>query len=103
MAMSVSLVLKFSSGLKGLKKEGERSETISTPVVPAHQKQTLTLKKVGEIVQQNRCQNFQAVVELINIDKENVQQILRNNFNMKKVFFRTWCRDSSLLNKRKFE
>ena len=30
---------------KGLKREGKRSETISALVVPAHQKQTLTLKK----------------------------------------------------------
>jgi len=45
MVMSVYLVLKFSSGLKGLKKEGKRLETISTPVIPAHQKQMLTSKK----------------------------------------------------------
>ena len=36
--------IKFSSGLKGLKREGKRSETISGPVVPAHQKQTLKSK-----------------------------------------------------------
>ena len=30
---------------KGLKREGKRSETISAPVVPAHQKQTLTSEK----------------------------------------------------------
>ena len=41
----VYLVLKFSSGLIGLKEEGKRSETISKLVVPAHQKQMLTLKK----------------------------------------------------------
>jgi len=87
MVMSVYLVLKFLSGLKGLKRERKRSETISTPVVPAHQNQTLTSKKVGEIVQQNRRHSFRAVAELINIDQENVQQILHNNFNMKKVFF----------------
>jgi hypothetical protein len=47
---------QFSSGLKGLKREGKRSETISTPVIPAHQKQTLTSKKsvklFGKIVKQ---------------------------------------------------
>jgi len=43
--MSVYLVLKFSGCLKGLKREGKRSETISAPVIPAHQEQTLTLKK----------------------------------------------------------
>jgi len=43
--MSVYLVLKFSSGLKGLKREGKRLEMISAPVVPAHQKQMLTSKK----------------------------------------------------------
>ena len=41
----LSLVLKFLSGLKGLKREGKRSEMISAPIVPAHQKQMLTLKK----------------------------------------------------------
>ena len=43
--MSVYLVLKFSSGLKGLKGEGKRTEMISAPVIPAHQKQMLTSKK----------------------------------------------------------
>ena len=36
---------QVSRGLKGLKRGGKRSETISGPVVPAHQKQKLTLKK----------------------------------------------------------
>ena len=84
---SVYLVLKFSSGLDGLKREGKRSETISAPVVPAHQKQTLESKKVGEIVRQNRRLSIRAVAELINIDKETVRQILRNNLNMKKSVF----------------
>jgi hypothetical protein len=44
MVGSVYLIFKFLSGLKGLKREGKRSETINAPV-PAHQKQTLTLKK----------------------------------------------------------
>ena len=50
MVMSVYLVLKFSSGFKGLKREGKRSEMISTQVVPAHQKENANIKKVGEIV-----------------------------------------------------
>jgi len=45
MVMSVYLVLKSSRGLKGLKREGNRSEKISALVVPAHQKQKLTSKK----------------------------------------------------------
>ena len=45
MVMSVYLVLKFLSGLKGLRREGKRLETISAPVIPAHKKQTLTSKK----------------------------------------------------------
>ena len=49
MVISIYLVLKFSSGLKGLKTEGKRSEAISAPVIPAHQKQTLTLKKLGKL------------------------------------------------------
>jgi hypothetical protein len=38
MVMSVYLVPKFSSVLKGLKGEGKRSEMISALVIPAHQK-----------------------------------------------------------------
>ena len=87
MVMSVYLVLKFSSGLKGLKGEGKRSETISALVVPAQQKQKLTSKKIGEIVRQNRRLSIRAIAELINIDKETVRQILHNNFNMKKSVF----------------
>ena len=85
MVTSVYLVLKFSSGLDGLKREGKRSETISAPVVPAHQKQTLESKKVGEIVRQNRRLSIRAAAELVNTDKENVGQILHNNFDTKKV------------------
>ena len=83
--MSVYLVLKSSTGLKGLEREGKRSETISAPAVPVHQKQALTSKKVGEIVRKNRHLSIRAVAESINIDKETVRQILHNNFNMKKV------------------
>ena len=83
MVMSVYLVLKILSGLKGLKREGKRSEMISSPVVEAHQKQMLTLKE-SEIVRQNRRQSIRAVAELIIIDKETVRQIL-HNFNVKKV------------------
>ena len=45
MVMSVCLILKFLSGFKGLEKEGKRLETISALVIPAYQKQMLTLKK----------------------------------------------------------
>ena len=75
MVMSVYLVLKFSSGLKGLKGEGKRSETISAPVVPAHQKTDAVIEKVGEIVRQNRRLSIRILAELINIDKETVRQI----------------------------
>jgi hypothetical protein len=50
MVMSVYLVLKFPSGLKGLNREGKRSETISALVVPAHQKQILTSKKLVKLL-----------------------------------------------------
>jgi len=86
MVVSLYLILKFSSGLKGLKREGKGSEMISIPVVPAKKKKTdANIEKVGEIVQQNRCLSIRAVAELINIDKETVRQILRNGFNMKIV------------------
>ena len=73
MVMSVYLVLKFSSVLKGLKREGKRSETISAPVVPAHQKTEANIEKIGEIVRQNRRLSIRAIAELINIDKETVR------------------------------
>jgi len=58
------------SSLKGVKRQGKRSEMISAPVVPAHQKQTVTSKKVGEIVRQNCCLSIRAVAELINIERK---------------------------------
>ena len=84
MVMSVYLVLKFSSGLKVLKKEGKRSETISAPVVRAHQKQMPTSKKSVKLFNSRRL-SIWTVAELINTDKETVWQILHNNFAVKKV------------------
>ena len=85
MVMSVYLILKFLSGLKGLKKERKRSEMISAQVVPAHQKQMLTSKKSVKLFDSRRL-SIWIVAELINIDKETVRQILHNNFNVKSVF-----------------
>jgi hypothetical protein len=50
MVISVYLVLKFLSGLKGFKREWKKSETISTLAVPAHQKQDANIEKGSEIV-----------------------------------------------------
>jgi len=83
--MSVYLVLKFWSDLKGLKREGKRSETISAPGRPSTSKTDANIKKVSEIFIQNRRLSIWAVAELIKIDKETVQQILHNNFKLKKV------------------
>jgi len=44
-----------------------------------------SLQKVSEIARQNRRLSIRAVAELINIDKETVRRILRNNLNMKIV------------------
>ena len=85
MVMSVYLVLKFWSDLKGLKREGKRSETISAPGRPSTSKTDANIKKVSEIFIQNRRLSIWAVAELIKIDKETVQQILHNNFKLKKV------------------
>ena len=52
---------------------------------PSTSKTDADMEKVGEIVRQNHRPSIRAVVELINIDKETVRQILHNNFNMKKV------------------
>jgi hypothetical protein len=82
MVMNVYLVLKFLSGSKGLKREGERSKTIRVPVGLARQKQMLTLKesvKLFEII----CLSIRAVAELVNIDKESAGQILHEHFTMK--------------------
>ena len=72
------------------------------PGRPSTSKTDSNIEKVGEIVRQNRRLSIRAVAELINVDKETVGQILQNNFNTKKCV-RRWCRDSSLLNKWKFE
>jgi hypothetical protein len=45
MVMNFYLVLKFSSGSKDLKREGERSKMTGIPVGLAHQEQLLTLKE----------------------------------------------------------
>ena len=55
------------------------------PGCPSTSKTDANIEKVSEIVRQNHHLSIRAVAELINIDKEIVQQILRNNFNMKKV------------------
>jgi len=52
---------------------------------PSTPKTDANIEKVGEIVRQNRRLSILAVAELNNTDKETVRQILRNNFNMKKV------------------
>jgi hypothetical protein len=41
-------------------------------------------EKVGDC-SKNRCLRIRAVAEVANIDKESVQQILHEHFNMKKV------------------
>jgi len=72
------------------------------PGRPSASKTDANIEEVSETVQQNRRLNIRVVDELINVDKETVRQILRNDFNMKKLV-RRWCRDTSLLNKSKFE
>jgi len=49
MVISVYVVLKFSCGFKGLKREGKRLEMTGGLVVPAHQKQMLTSKKLVKL------------------------------------------------------
>ena len=70
MVMSVYTVLKFSSGLRGLKREGKRDDQL--PILPSTSKTDANIEKVGEIVLQNHRLSIQAVAELINIDKETV-------------------------------
>jgi hypothetical protein len=70
MVMSVCLVLQFWSGLKGLRREGKRSDTISVPVVPAQQKQTLTSKTSVKMFEKNRRLSIRGDAELINIGKD---------------------------------
>jgi len=72
------------------------------PGRPSTSKTEANIEKVGEIIRQNRRLSIRAVAELINIDMETFRQILPNNYNMKKCV-RKWCRDSSLLNRRKFK
>jgi len=55
------------------------------PSRPSTSKTDTNIEKVSEIVRQNHSLSIQAVADLINIDKETVQQILHNNLDMKKV------------------
>jgi len=72
------------------------------PCRPSTSKTDANIEKVGEIVRQTHPLSIRAVAELIDIDKETVRQTLHYSFKMKKRA-RRWCRDYSLLNKRKFE
>jgi len=63
----------------------EKNGDDQRPGHPSTSKTDANIEKVGEIVRRNCCLSIRAVAELINIDKETVQQILHNNFNMKKV------------------
>jgi len=92
----------FNSGFKGLKEEREDIGDDQRPGRPSTSKTDANIEKVGENFRQNRRLSIRAVTELINIDKETVRQILRNNFYVMKVCSK-WSRDSSLLNKMKFE
>jgi len=66
-------------------KEGrEEIRDNQRPSHPSTSKTDANIEKVGEIVRQNRHLRIRAVAELINVDKETVQQILHNNFNVKK-------------------
>jgi transposase len=49
------------------------------PGHPSTSKTDANIEKVSEIVQQNCRLSIRAVVELVNIDKETVRQILHNN------------------------
>ena len=70
---------------KRLKEGREEIRDDQRPGRPSTSITDANIEKVGETVRQNHRLSIQAVVELINTDKETVQQILRNNFNMKKV------------------
>jgi hypothetical protein len=96
--MSVKVFEWFKRFKEGREEIGDDQR----PGRPSTSKTDANIEKVGEIVQQNRRLKVRAVAGLINIDKETVRQILRNNFNMKKKCVRRWCQDSSILNKTTF-
>ena len=70
---------------KRLKEGREEIRDDQRPGCPSTSKTDANIEKVSEIFWQNWCLSIQAVDELINIDKETVQQILHNNFNMKEL------------------
>ena len=59
--------------------DDQRHGRPSTPKTDANN------EEVGEIIRQNRRLSIRAAAELVNTDKENVGQILHNNFDTKKV------------------
>jgi hypothetical protein len=72
MVMSVYLIPKFSSSLKGLKREEIGDDQPLSH--PSTSKTDANIEKEGEIVQHNHRLSIRAVAELVNIDKETVQQ-----------------------------
>ena len=87
---------------KRLKEGREEIEDDQRPGRPSTTKADANIERVCEIVLQNRRLIIRAVAELTDIDIETVRQILHNIFNRDKCV-QIWCRDCSLLNKRKFE
>lgn len=83
-AMTVSLVLAFLSGLKGLQEKQKKSKAICVPVVRGRQKTDDNIEKAEEIIRRSRGLCIRAVAEFTNIDKE-VRQILHEDFNMNKM------------------
>ena len=100
--MSVYLILKFLSGLKGLKREGKRLETISAPVIPARQKQKLTSKKSVKLFDKIVASAFEQLLSWLTLTRKLFDRFYITISTWKKCVHR-WCRDSSFLIKRKFE
>ena len=80
--------LSYTQVFEWFKRFKEGREEIGDDQRPSRTSTSKTdtnIEKVSEIVPQNHRLSIWAVAELINIDKETVWQILRNNFNKKKV------------------
>ena len=86
MVMSVYLVLKFSSGLKGLRREGKRSETISAPVVPAHKRQKLTSKKSVKLFDKIVAWAFEQLLSWLTLTRKLLDRFYITISTWKSVF-----------------
>jgi hypothetical protein len=62
-----------------------RRRTPWTPSAPKRRKKKKGIEKISEIVQKDRRLSILMILEMVNMDKETVRQILHDRLNLRKV------------------